>query len=179
MHKTKFTISRDTREHPGHGFHFRASKACSGMTVATLRTGDYSIRGLEEVVCIERKESISEFASNLTQPRFDRELNRMDDYKVAVVLLEFGVEDLLDWPRSSDLPPSKRKQVRAKGPFLLKRLAELMAKHPNVQFLFVGNRGQEVALAILKQAWVDHAPSLPAPVDDSPTLEDFLLAGRP
>ena len=56
---------------------------------ATLSTGDYSVKGLEHVVVIERK-SLSDLIGCVgrDRPRFDREIQRMLAYPVRVLLVE-------------------------------------------------------------------------------------------
>ena len=60
-----FNIIIDTREQQAWEFprHATANKK--------LDTGDYSLAGMEEVLCIERKKSVSEIASNITEKRFE------------------------------------------------------------------------------------------------------------
>ena len=52
---------------------------CSGMDVSTLHTGDYTLEGFEDVVCIERKACVSEIAMNLGKKKnaFNAEMERM------------------------------------------------------------------------------------------------------
>ena len=45
-----------------------------------LKTGDYTVEGFEDRLCIERKQSVSEIASNITQKRFTKELERMAEF---------------------------------------------------------------------------------------------------
>ena len=56
---------------------------------ATLHTGDYSIKGFEEKICIERK-SLGDLASCMTigRERFERELERMRSMECAAVIVE-------------------------------------------------------------------------------------------
>lgn len=55
----------------------------------TLHTGDYSIAGFEETICIERK-SLGDLASCMTigRERFERELERMRSMECAAVIVE-------------------------------------------------------------------------------------------
>ena len=55
----------------------------------TLPTGDYSLKGLEHHVCIERK-SLDDLLACVgrERQRFDRELHRMLAYPVRVLLVE-------------------------------------------------------------------------------------------
>ena len=58
-----YTVIQDTREK--EGWYFSEYDKCSGMESGTLKTGDYTLRGFEELVCIERKASTSEISQNL------------------------------------------------------------------------------------------------------------------
>ena len=102
MAKNKFIVIRDTREKDG--WYFKESDYCEGMVNQKLDTGDYSIQGLEDVLCIERKASVAEIANNIVDDRFTRELDRMSEFKYKFLILEFGVEDILSFPVGSDIP---------------------------------------------------------------------------
>jgi len=62
---------------------------------ATLSTGDYSAKGLEHVVVIERK-SLSDLIGVVgrDRERFDREVQRMLAYPVRVLLVEATWQDI-------------------------------------------------------------------------------------
>lgn len=61
----------------------------------TLRTGDYSIVGLEDRVCLERK-SIGDLVQTLIHDalRFRKELVRMSGFDVAAIVVECNVDDI-------------------------------------------------------------------------------------
>ena len=61
----------DTREQQPWSFDFNE------IAVAKLDTGDYSVAGLEEVLCIERKKSVSEIANNIVEKRYKDWTKRM------------------------------------------------------------------------------------------------------
>ena len=146
--QNKYTVIKDTREQKG--WEFGSSATCSGTVSDKLDTGDYSLKGYEETLCIERKGKISEFARNVTEKRFENELSRMQDYKYRFVILEFAVKDILDFPKNSKIPYNKRKYIKVRGPFILKRLLELAITY-NVQVLFCGEHGRDVASSIFKR----------------------------
>lgn len=163
MPVAKFEVIRDTREKPGQGWTFRKSTKCDGTIVQTLKTGDYSIVGLEDPakpnsITVERKASIGELAGNLSKsdlPRFERELTRMKEFTRSFVVLEFTFDDLMRWPATSGLGWAARKKIKTTGAYILKVLLQVMARHPHVQWVFAGKHGQAATLAILKQAWAD------------------------
>ena len=116
-----------------------------------LDTGDYSIKGLEDYLCIERKGAVSEFATNVFQARFDRELQRMVNYKYAFILLEFNIEDLLKFPYGSGLPKYAVKKIHYNGKLLLKKLTEFQCKYPNIHFMFCGDNIMDILYSICKR----------------------------
>lgn len=62
---------------------------------ATLGTGDYSIEGMETLVCLERK-SLNDLVSTLmhNRPRFFRQLERMQAFPHRAILVEASYEDV-------------------------------------------------------------------------------------
>ena len=157
----KYKVIKDTREQDG--WFFSPYDKCSGMDVGTLNTGDYTLEGFEDVVCIERKASVSEIAMNLGKKKsaFYKEMDRMRDFHFRYILLEFSASDLIDYPISllkSDedkdlytryknkeisLPKFKRFQVveqtKITGRYLLKALMEISI-HYDVNIMFCDNK---------------------------------------
>ena len=58
---SKYRVIKDTREKDG--WTFTEYDKCEGMDMDALHTGDYTLKGFEDVVCIERKASVSESKS--------------------------------------------------------------------------------------------------------------------
>lgn len=144
----KYQVIRDSREQ--NGWDFTAGSSCEGTIVEGLKTGDYSIKGYEHILTIERKGSISELAHNLVQERFDRELERMEFFKYSFLILEFNMEDLIAYPKGSSVPPWKRNNIKLNPFFLLKRLLEIEIKF-KVKVIFAGKHGKTVASSIFKR----------------------------
>lgn len=69
--------------------------------IATLTTGDYSVRGLEDFVAIERK-SLPDLLGCIGQhrQRFDREVMRLLAYPVRCLIVEATWQDIEagNWP---------------------------------------------------------------------------------
>ena len=63
--------------------------------VAALATGDYSVRGMEDRIAIERK-SLQDYVQcvGAERERFDREMMRLRAYDVRAVVLECSWSDL-------------------------------------------------------------------------------------
>lgn len=127
-----FTIIVDTREQKPWGF--------AEYTTAhkKLDTGDYSIEGLENILCIERKQSSSEFANNIVESRFKDVIERMSQIKYAFLLLEFSLEDLLIYPKGSTVPRKMWDKIKISPAFLIKNIIELQLNH-NIIVYFCGN----------------------------------------
>ena len=56
-----------------------------------LKTGDYTIGGMDEILCIEKKSNWEELALNIGVKRnrdnFEAELRRMQEYKVRILII--------------------------------------------------------------------------------------------
>ena len=79
MSNLRFNVIRDTREQKNFWL-FANYDEVVNVIDQKLDTGDYTIEGLEENLCIERKHSISELAKNIAEDRFERELERMSKF---------------------------------------------------------------------------------------------------
>jgi len=111
MSNNKFTIIRDTREKRAHGWTYEENAQCAGTLVETLRTGDYSVQGLEDFVCIERKETIQEFARNCVEKRWGDCMKRMSQVRHSYLILEFDWTDIDRYPYSAKVPRSVTKKM--------------------------------------------------------------------
>lgn len=150
----KYTVIKDTREKEGEGWSWNPSPYCLGTVRDTLKTGDYSLRGYENIVVIERKGSVSEWAKNITEERVERELQRLEEVKYPFILLEFTLADIMNYPIGSGIPKHMWPRLRFKGPFFLKRTIEFMVKY-RTKIIFCGGVGREVASSIFKRVIED------------------------
>jgi DNA excision repair protein ERCC-4 len=71
-----------------------------------LRTGDYSVAGLKDCLCVERK-SLSDLVKTVIQDwlRFTKELNRMAGFDVAIIAVEATTDDLYAHKYLGDASP--------------------------------------------------------------------------
>lgn len=126
-------IIQDTREK------FPLSFAMFGIDVVVrkLDTGDYTFGGFEDAVCIERKKSVSELATNIGSDwkRFAAELERMKSFSHKYILCEFPLQDVYDYPNCECIPKYKRKYIRISSKFLLSRI-EYIQDHYDIIFFF-------------------------------------------
>jgi len=122
-----------------------------------LDTGDYSIDGFEQYLCIERKGCVAEFAQNVFQKRFYNELLRMTTYKYPFLLLEFTLEDMLRFPYQSGLSKSVVRRIKYNGKLLLKKMIEIQMSYPTIHIIFCGENINDVLYSICKRVVEIHA----------------------
>jgi ERCC4-type nuclease len=134
-----FTVIKDTREQDG--YFFSEFNTCAGMIEQKLDTGDYSILGMEDKICIERKGCVEELAVNLGQKKhaFLAEVERMNSFPHKFIILEFSLEDLIKFPDETRIPVKNKATLKITGKYMLKCLFEFQL-YNNVQILFCGNK---------------------------------------
>jgi DNA excision repair protein ERCC-4 len=134
-------IIRDTREKENFGWAFSEHE----VTEKKLESGDYTIEGMEDKVCIERKHSPSEIAINIGSDftRFKKELERMAKIPYSYIICEFTLSSLLEFPKNSDIPKSKLSKVRINGKYVVKMLSSFQAKY-GVQVIYAGDRDNAI-----------------------------------
>jgi len=115
-----------------------------------LKTGDYSIKGLETAFAIERKASTSEIANNFFEDRFENVLQRLSVLPYKFLICEFTLRDILSFPINSGIPKWRWKSLKVTGNFLLKKMTELQIDY-GIQVLYAGDHGAEQAAAIIKK----------------------------
>ena len=135
----EFTVIKDTREQDG--YFFSAFNTCAGMIEQKLDTGDYSILGMEDKICIERKGCVEELAVNLGQKKhaFLAEIERMTSFPHKFIVLEFSLEDILKFPEETRIPIKNKAALKITGKYMIKCLFEFQL-YNNVHILFCGNK---------------------------------------
>ena len=135
----EFTVIKDTREQ--EGYYFSKFNTCAGMIEHKLDTGDYSIQGLEDKICIERKGCVEELAINLGQKKhaFTNEIERMSPFPHKYIVLEFSAEDLLKFPQDTRIPVKSKASLKITGKYMLKCLVEFEL-YNDVHILFCGDK---------------------------------------
>jgi ERCC4-type nuclease len=148
----KYIVYKDTREQAG--WEFEEGTNCGGMEVVTLSTGDYTVKGLEHLLAIERKGSVAEFARNIVDKRFEKELVRLQKYYYPFIILEFELDDIMRFPEGSGIPRIKWPHLKISPWFILKRLVEFQVKY-KAKILFAGKHGKSLAASIFKRVVED------------------------
>lgn len=97
-----FTVCVDTREQAALHFLNIDPWSIIPLLHVVLTTGDYSIRGFESRITIERK-SISDFLGSITagRERFEREFERMSAMEFAAVVVEGELAEVLEYASES------------------------------------------------------------------------------
>lgn len=189
---TNLFVIRDTREKEQHGWGFTPDPRDGlwrGTLETKLETGDYTlgvrdgdtVRIFDKLICIERKESITELANNLFEDRFYNELERMSKIQYACLLCEFNFNDLAKYPFVVGIPSSRASKIRVRGAFLLKKLIEIRLKYPTIHFMCAGGFGKQYAEQMFKEIirtthftdnWLNSTAGTVITLDGTETLED-------
>ena len=100
------------------------------LRFATLTTGDYSLKGFEDKVCIERK-SLADLLGSLgvDRDRFMREVQRMRAYEYAGLVVEANMTTLYKGGWKSQITPQS----------VIGSLQALSSKY-GIHVLFADNR---------------------------------------
>jgi ERCC4-type nuclease len=148
MENEDFIIIIDTREQqPWHFNHYATA-------VQKLDTGDYSVVGLENIVTIERKKSVNEFANNITEKRFKDWVGRLSTVEFPFVLLEFSLSDILRYPIGSNIPKNMWNKIKISPNYIIKNLLELNL-HYNINVILCDNHrnAEHIAEQIFKRIY--------------------------
>jgi ERCC4-type nuclease len=93
-----FTIVIDSREQRPYKFR--------GAVVQALKSGDYSILGLEDKIAVERKSKEDAFSSlGAGRERFEKELKRLSGYDYSAIVIESNLDDFLQAPSFTRMNP--------------------------------------------------------------------------
>ena len=147
--KVTFKVIKDTREQ--QGWEFPRGSTCLGTTVKKLLTGDYTIEEHEKEFVIERKATTGEFAKNITETRFKRELERLETFTHPFIICEFSMEDILMFPKNSGIPISRWPLLRVTSDYILKEMLRMQVEY-KVKFILAGKAsGYKVAWSLFKR----------------------------
>ncbi len=128
------------------------------VIVRKLRTGDYTIDGLEDFLCIERKKSVSEFSINTCEARFKDVLERMQQYRYRFIIFEFSMNDVLRFPIGSGIPKNRWDKLKLTSQFLMKRISEIQVNYEiDVIFAGDGSNAKYIAHNIMKRVYEKHS----------------------
>ena len=144
-------IIRDNKEKTGWDFDFHDATVVD----QSLKTGDYTVKGYETSIVIERKASTGEIAANLGlhKKRFEREFERFQDFQYRFLICEFPFKYYNDFPQNSKIPESKWPKLRINGGYMAKTIVELCNKY-DVQAYYCNSRdlAESMAFNLLTEA---------------------------
>jgi ERCC4-type nuclease len=147
-----FTVVIDTREQHPYTFEdiTAAGRPVEVTTItAGLKSGDYSIQGHESEVAVERK-SLQDLYSTLTagRERFERELQRLQDLAVSVVIVEASWHEIAD-----PAFPTRANPASVTGSILA-----MQQRFPRTHWLPAGSRpmAEAATYGILRRYWIDN-----------------------
>ena len=151
-----YTIICDSREQhifPFLGYRCDARQNYRPLIIPTevagLKTGDYSLKGFEEVVAIERKslqDAYSTFCAG--RERFERELERLNALEFAFVVVE------ADWGTILNNPPP---HTKFSPKSFYRSVIAWQVRFPKVQWWFCATRSfaERTTLRLLERFWLD------------------------
>jgi len=137
-----FEIIIDTREQ--NPFIFTSSKI-KDIHHEKLDSGDYTIKGFEDKLFIERKQSVAEFYNNVNEKRFWDEIERSQTYKYRYIIFEFSASDVEMFPYGSGLPKNVISKLKISSAYLMKCIAKIQVKF-DIHVIFGGNRDNSIYL---------------------------------
>lgn len=146
----EYIVLKDTREKEGWDFKphkpERRPPRCLGTESATLKTGDYSIKGAgENLICIERKRDYSELFVNYSKRSlFEEECERLSHFKYKYIL----IESALTRDHFSLSPPQFSKNVPGRA--LLSWLSQLSMTY-SINIIPVNDCGAKYATMIFEE----------------------------
>ena len=152
-----FVVVIDQREQAPWSFNGLAASSKADETIvvrtvtAHLKTGDYSIQGLETQIAIERKSKPDAYGTfGAGRQRFEAELERLNAMKFAAVVIED------DWRGLLFRPP---RETKMRPWSVVQSILAWEQRYPNVHWHCLPTRelAQQVAFDILRRFWIDHA----------------------
>jgi len=148
----KFTIIQDTREQVP--LKFPENKHCNGTIVETVKHGDYSLKGLEDLVFCERKYSVGEWSKNSTEKRFKRLLDASINYKYRVIVCSFPYSDIVHFPKTLAVPPYVKRKIRISAEFLKTFTASIpIIYEVPIMFFDFQSMAEQFVFDWLRQIW--------------------------
>jgi len=122
-----------------------------------LVTADYTVDGLEDLIRIERKsheDLWNTLAPEDEYERFQRELDRMRDYRNALVVVEAS------WQRILTPPPLRKTKPKS----IARKIQSLMLRFPHVQWITAFDRrfAECWSFQLLRKAWIHRQRELKA-----------------
>lgn len=129
----QFTILIDDREKKPWDLSYKIERK-------RLKTGDYSIKGFEKKIAIEKKSGLIELLNDLTakyRPTFERFLKRLSKYPVKCIVVEDTLSELSVSRALMHVKKKSRGKARLTSKSIYYWVAEISTKY-GIPVVFVG-----------------------------------------
>jgi hypothetical protein len=150
-----YVILQDTREQLP--WSFEKTELFPTVKRIGLLAGDYTVEGFEQIVAIDRKKSVSEFATNVSEVRWGTFLDKLSNVTLPYIVCEFSLDDILSFPYNSGVPKKIWPKLKATPDYLLSWIVRLSVEY-GIHVIFAGDRdnAQKISMKILKKAVEKH-----------------------
>ena len=109
-----------------------------------LKTGDYTFKGFEKIVAIEKKSGLIELLNDLAngyRPTFERFLKRLSEYPVKVIVVEDTLSELSISRALTHIRRKSGGRARLTSRSIYYWTADIAAKY-GIPIVFVGKRAK-------------------------------------
>ena len=114
-----------------------------------LKTGDYTLRGFENLITIERKASTGEVSQNMYEERFEKELIRLEEFRHPFMICEFTLDDVHCFPATSGIPRKIWHKIKMTSKQMLSTLCRYQIQY-KTKIILAGTDGKQVAESLFK-----------------------------
>lgn len=138
-------ILQDTKEKKPWNFDFFGFP----QELQHLDTADYTIKGYEDKVRIERKRTSGELAINLgsKSKQFMAEMERLSKYTYRYVICEFPESYINQFPVNSGIPQKQISKIRIPS-FILRSKIEMIKADYGIEFIFTNGTSEAEQIAM-------------------------------
>lgn len=151
----QFAVLVDDREKKAWSLPYKVEKK-------RLKTGDYTIKGFEEVIAIEKKSGLVELLNDLAngyRPTFVRFLKRLSKYPVKCIVVEDTLSELSINRALTHIRKKSRGRARLTSRSIYYWVAEIVTKY-GIPIVFVGKRAKMDLLPEIFRAAFEKANEL-------------------
>jgi len=141
----KFNIIRDIQEKANRwNFNGERFNCHNSIIDKHLKTGDYTVEGIEDIFTIEKKSTVNEIFMNFGRgrARFYREIKRLSEYKHPFIIVDATPEMIMCGSPYSKLSPSN----------VISCLLGIQIKY-HIPIIYAGRVGEDLAYDIMRKVW--------------------------
>lgn len=145
--------------HERHPWAFDSDPDFEEVKRCPLEIGDYSLKGYENIICIERKADANELFTNFgknDKERTEAAMTRLSECEHKFIVIEQSLEDVLD-QNSYYINIRKINRGSPKMPAIvvIQGIIDFMLDK-QINVIFAGNKGKEIAKGILLQFYAKY-----------------------